>query len=78
METSFPGSLKAEQDANFALFTTYALLPIFPEVSWVQEWTRIRVDGKIRFECARVDVEIFESWQKKLRIQYSGYVWTGP
>jgi len=46
METSFPGSLKAEQDANFALFTTHALLPIFPEASWVQEWIRIRVGGK--------------------------------
>ena len=35
MATSFPGSLKAKQDANFARFTTQALLPIFPEESWV-------------------------------------------
>ena len=38
------------QDANFLRFTTHALLPIFPEESWVREWIRIRVD-----------VEIFES-----------------
>ena len=68
METSFPGSLKAEQDANFALFTTHALLPIFPEASWVQEliqirvgyvwgvnsiWLRIRVDVKNFFNPDR-------------------------
>ena len=33
--TLFPGSLKAEQDINFARFTTHVLLPIFPEESWV-------------------------------------------
>ena len=44
METSFPGSLKAEQDVNFAPLTTHVLLPIFPERSWVLERIRIRVD----------------------------------
>ena len=43
MATSFPGSLKAEQDADFARFTTQALLPIFPAESWVLEQIRIRV-----------------------------------
>ena len=43
MATSFPGSLKAEQDANFARFMTQALLPLFPEESWVLEQIRIRV-----------------------------------
>ena len=42
MATSFPGSLKAKQDANFARFTTQALLPIFPEESWVLKWIQIR------------------------------------
>ena len=37
MATSFPGALKAEQDAIFAPFTTHALLPIFPEEFWVRE-----------------------------------------
>ena len=32
------------------VFTTHALLPIFPEESWALEWIRIRVDGQIRFE----------------------------
>ena len=40
MATSFPGALKAEQDANFARFMTHVLLPIFPEEFWV---IRIRV-----------------------------------
>ena len=31
------------QDANFVRFTTHALLPIFPEESWVLEWIQIRV-----------------------------------
>ena len=43
MGISFPGSLKAEQDVNFARFTTHVLLPIFPEKSWVLERIRIRV-----------------------------------
>ena len=30
-------------DANFAHFTTHALLPIFPKESWVVEWIRLRV-----------------------------------
>ena len=30
------------------VFTTYALLPIFPEKPWVLQWIRIRVDGQIR------------------------------
>ena len=30
-------------DANFARFTTHALLPIFPKESWVVEWIRLRV-----------------------------------
>ena len=34
---------KIEQDANFACFTTHAVLSIFPEESWVLEWIRIRV-----------------------------------
>ena len=54
MGISFPGSLKAEQDVNFARFTTHVLLPIFPEESWVLE--RIRI---------RVLVENFESGKKK-------------
>ena len=54
METSFPGSLKAEQDVNFAPLTTHVLLPIFPERSWVLE--RIRI---------RVDLENFDSGKKK-------------
>ena len=33
MGISFSGSLKAEQDVNFARFTTHVLLPIFPEKS---------------------------------------------
>ena len=55
-----PSSLpwKVEQDANFARFTTHAVFPIFPEESWVLDWIGIRVD-----------VEIFESAEKKLRIQ---------
>ena len=32
------------------VFTTHALLPIFPEESWALEWIRIRVKGQIRFE----------------------------
>ena len=44
---------KAEQDANFARFTTHSLLPIFTEESWVLDWIRIRVD-----------VEIYESETK--------------
>ena len=32
------------------VFTTHALLPIFPEESWALEWIRIRVEGQIRFE----------------------------
>ena len=32
------------------VFTTHALLPIFPEESWLLEWIQIRVDGQIRFE----------------------------
>ena len=31
-------------DANFACFTVHALLPIFPEESWVLEWMWIRVE----------------------------------
>ena len=54
MGISFPGSLKAEQDVNFARFTTHVLLPIFPEKSWVLE--RIRI---------RVLLENFESGNKK-------------
>ena len=54
MGISFPGSLKAEQDVNFARFTTHVLLPISPEDSWVLE--RIRV---------RVLLENFESGKKK-------------
>ena len=54
MGISFPGSLKAEQDVNFARFTTHVLLPIFPEKSWVLE--RIRI---------RVLLENFESAKKK-------------
>ena len=54
MGISFPGSLKAEQDVNFARFTTHVLLPIFPEKSWVLE--RIRI---------RVLLENFESGKKK-------------
>ena len=63
METSFSGSLKAKQDANFAVFTTHALLSIFPEASWVQELIRIRLGyvwgvNSIGLRI-RVDVEIF-------------------
>ena len=54
MGISFPGSLKAEQDVNFARFTTHVLLSIFPEKSWVLE--RIRI---------RVLLENFESGKKK-------------
>ena len=54
MGISFPGSLKAVQDVNFARFTTHVLLPIFPEKSWVLE--RIRI---------RVLLENFESGNKK-------------
>ena len=54
MGISFPGSLKAEQDVNFARFTTHVLLPTFPEKSWVLE--RIRI---------RVLLENFESGKKK-------------
>ena len=54
MGISLPGSLKAEQDVNFARFTTHVLLPIFPEESWVLE--RIRI---------RVLLENFESGKKK-------------
>ena len=43
MATSLWGSLKAERHANFARFTTHALLPIFPAESWVLEWSRIPV-----------------------------------
>ena len=32
------------------VFTTHALLPIFPEESWALEWIPIRVEGQIRFE----------------------------
>ena len=34
--------------------STHAQFPIFPEESWVIEIIRIRVDGKIRFECGYV------------------------
>ena len=60
MATSFPGSLKAEQDANFARFTTQALLPISPRgvlgTKMNPETFRIRLDTQIRFEydtCGR-------------------------
>ena len=55
MATSFPGSPKAEQDANFARFTTQALLQ-YSQRSPI--WIRLHVD-----------VEIFEPRKKKLRIQ---------
>ena len=44
--SSLPSSLpwKAEQDSNFAHFTTHALLPIFPEESSESVWIRIPVD----------------------------------
>ena len=35
MGAPFPVSLKAQQNVNFARFTTHVLLPIFPEESWV-------------------------------------------
>ena len=81
---------KAEQDANFACFTTHALLPIFPEESWVLEWIRIRVGyvwtGKFDLKTDTcVDVKIFESGKKKLRIQKypdirmdGAYTWYRP
>jgi len=60
--TSFPGSLKAEQDENFARFTTHALLPTFPEVL---EWIWIRVDGQIRFEYGYVWMWTFLNLERK-------------
>ena len=66
--------LKVEQDVNFARFTTDVLLPIFPEESWILEWIWIRVRdtsgrANLIWIRIRVDVEIFESGKKKLRIQ---------
>ena len=57
--------------------STHALLPIFPEKSWVLEWIQIRV-GFVLDTCGRansiririlVDVEMFESREKKLWIK---------
>ena len=48
---------------KFRALYAHALLQIFPEESWVLEWIRVIC---IRI---RVDVEIFESGKKKLRIQ---------
>ena len=82
-----PSSLpwRTEQDANFARFTTHALLPIFPEESWVQECIRIRVTyvwtGKFDLNTDKCGREISESGKKTLRIQrypQSEYVRTGP
>ena len=49
---------KAEQDTNFAPFTTHALFPIFPEESWVLEWILIRVNRQIRFAYGYVLLSI--------------------
>ena len=49
------------------VFTTHALLPIFPEESWALEGIRTRANSI--WKWIRVDVEIFESGKKQLRIQ---------
>ena len=77
MATSLSGSLKAERYANFARFTTHALLPIFPAESWVLEWNRIPVGyvwtGKsdlIRFDHGYVWTwKLLNPERKKLWIQ---------
>ena len=61
------------------VFTTYVLLPIFPEESWALEWIRIRVEGQIRFENGYVWTWKF--WIRKEIVadsKKSGYVWRGP
>ena len=62
--------LKAEQDANFARFTTHALLPIF---SSGVLGTRVKPDtcgrANLIWLRIRVDVGTFESGKKKLWIQ---------
>ena len=82
MSTSFPGSLKAEQDANLKRFTTHALLPIFAEESWVVEWIGIRVGyvwtGKSDLNTDTSGRGNF--WIPKEKVADSnifGYVWTG-
>ena len=61
------------QVISLTVFTTHALLPMFPEEPWELEWIRVRVGyvwtGKLDWIRMRVDVEIFESRKKKLRIQ---------
>ena len=69
MATLFSGFLKVEQDANFARFTTHAMLPIFPGEPWVLEWIRRTWrENKIWIRIL-VDVEIFESGKLKLWIE---------
>ena len=38
--------------------STHALLPTFPEESWVQDWIRIRLDGKKRKSCGFKNIRI--------------------
>ena len=55
MATSFPGSLKAKQDANFASFKTHTLLAIFPEESWGPFLER---SGKFSGPKSNIQIEI--------------------
>ena len=60
---------KAEQDKNFARFTTHALFPIFAEESWVLEWMRMCEQANSIWIRIRADVEIFESAKKSCGFQ---------
>ena len=52
------------------VFTTHALLPIFLAEFWVLEWSRIRVDGQIRFDHGYVWTwKLLNPERKRLWIQ---------
>ena len=81
MATLFPGSLKAEQDANFACFTMCALLPIFPEDMRGVLDTGVNLDtcwigvetGKFDFgEVLRVLIPTSVAWVRSWRRCHSG------
>ena len=66
----------------FPVFTTHALLPIFPEESWALEWIQIRVEGQI---WKKIDLKMDTCgrgnfWIRKEIVadsKVSRYVWRG-
>jgi len=79
-----PSSLpwKAEQYTNFVPFTTRALLPIFPEKSWVLELIpkRVRYVWTGKFDLNLDTCGSGNFWVGKEKVadsKISGYVWAG-